>query len=187
MSFSQIPVFLRHGMDERPIRYEYEKLTLDFENQSDNPNPEYANDGDSGFDLRAWITENDNLSKLNKTENKYQITLKPMERRLIHTGLYFNLPLHTEIQVRSRSGISLREGLVVLNSPGTVDGNYTNEVGIIIINLSKKDITITSGDRIAQGVLMPVYCKELVNLHQVDKVKENNSRNKNGIGSTGIK
>ena len=187
MPFSQTPIFTRYGMDDRPTRYEFEKQTLCFENRSDNPDPEYANNADSGFDLRAWITESDNLSRLNKEENKYQITLKPMERRLIHTGLFFNLPLHTEMQVRSRSGLSLKEGLVVLNSPGTVDGNYTNEVGVIVINLSKKDITITSGDRIAQGVLMPVYCKELVLLQRVDKVKENQGRNKNGFGSTGIK
>lgn len=83
--------------------------------------------------------------------------------------------------------MALKHGLSVLNTPGTVDSNYVNEVCIIAVNLSKKDIVITSGDRIAQAVLMPVYCKELVNMQQVEEVESNKSRNLDGFGSTGVK
>ena len=121
------------------------------------------------------------------TEGKYTITLKSLERKLIHTGLCLNIPENCEIQVRPRSGMALKHGLSVLNTPGTVDSNYVNEVCIIAVNLSKKDIVITSGDRIAQAVLMPVYCKELVNMQQVEEVESNKSRNLDGFGSTGVK
>lgn len=187
MSFAKIPEFERNGMKEKPDSFKLDIQTVKFENRSDNQNPEYVHSGDSGFDLRAWITESDEGAKFDKNENKYKITLKSLERRLIHTGLYFNLPQYTEMQVRPRSGMALKQGLGVVNSPGTVDANYTNEVGVIAINLSNKPITITSGDRIAQAVIMPVYCNELVKLEQVEKVEENDSRNLNGFGSSGVK
>lgn len=187
MSFAKIPEFERNGMKEKPDSFKLDIQAIKFENRSDNQNPEYVHSGDSGFDLRAWITESDEGAKFDKNENKYKITLKSLERRLIHTGLYFNLPQYTEMQVRPRSGMALKQGLGVVNSPGTVDANYTNEVGVIAINMSNKPITITSGDRIAQAVLMPVYCKELVKLEQVEKVEENDSRNLNGFGSSGVK
>lgn len=83
--------------------------------------------------------------------------------------------------------MALKQGLSVLNTPGTVDSNYVNEVCIIAVNLSKKDIVITSGDRIAQAVLMPVYVKELTILQQVDEIESNEFRNLDGFGSTGVK
>ena len=187
MTFGKIPMFMRGGIYDKPDNYTPDIQILKFANKSDNPNPEYVHSGDSGFDLRAWITEDDDGAKLNKNEGKYAITLKSLERKLIHTGLYFNIPENCEIQVRPRSGLALKQGLSVLNTPGTVDSNYTNEVGIIAVNLSKKDITIVSGDRIAQAVLMPVYSKELVNMQQVEEVESNESRNLDGFGSTGVK
>lgn len=160
-----------------------EVKTVQFVNKSPNKDPEYANDGDSGFDLRAWISENDADGFY---DNEYKIILKPLERRLIHTGIYVALPPFTEAQVRSRSGCTLKQGLVVGNSPGTVDNFYRNEVGIIAINLSNQDIIITNGDRIAQLVIMPVYLKELVNLEKVDKIYTNTKRGLKGFGSSGI-
>ena len=187
MTFGTIPMFMRDGIYDKPDNYMPDVQILRFVNKSDNPNPEYAHSGDSGFDLRAWITETDEGAKFNKKEEKYTITLKSLERKLIHTGLYFDIPKNCEIQVRPRSGMALKQGLSVLNTPGTVDSNYVNEVCIIAVNLSKKDIVITSGDRIAQAVLMPVYCKELVNMQQVEEVESNESRNLDGFGSTGVK
>lgn len=187
MTFGKIPMFMRGGIYDKPDNYMPDVQILKFANKSDNPNPKYAHSGDSGFDLRAYITESDENAKLDKKEGKYTITLKSLERKLIHTGLYFNIPENCEIQVRPRSGMALKHGLSVLNTPGTVDSNYVNEVCIIAVNLSKKDIVITSGDRIAQAVLMPVYCKELVNMQQVEEVESNKSRNLDGFGSTGVK
>lgn len=186
MTFGKIPMFMRGGIYDKPDNYMPDVQILKFVNKSDNPNPEYAHSGDSGFDLRAWITESDEGAKFDKKEEKYTITLKSLERKLIHTGLYFDIPENCEIQVRPRSGMALKQGLSVLNTPGTVDSTYVNEVCIIAVNLSKKDIIIMSGDRIAQAVLMPVYVKELTILQQVDKIEENEFRNLDGFGSTDV-
>ena len=107
-----------------------------------NPDPNYAHVGDSGFDIRASLKES--------------ITLKPLERKLIPTGLSFELSPNTELQVRPRSGMTLKYGITVLNTPGTVDEGYRGDVGIIVINLSNDKYTIEDGDRIAQGVIMNV-------------------------------
>lgn len=100
-------------------QYNKEIKKVKFVNKSPNEDPKYAHDGDSGFDLRAWICETDKESKLNEN-GEYTITLEPLERRLIHTGIYVELPENTEAQVRSRSGLSLKQGLIVANTPGTV-------------------------------------------------------------------
>ena len=152
-----------------------------FVNESPNTDPEYAKEGDSGFDLRAWITEEETESV-----DELYVTLKPLERRLIHTGLYFELPKDTEGQVRSRSGCSLKQGLIVLNSPGTIDSRFRGEVGIIAINLSNEDIKIKNGDRIAQMVICPVFCKECVNLIKQKSIDKNTERGSEKFGSTGI-
>lgn len=159
---------------------------LKFVNKSPNPDPSFAHIGDSGFDLRAWINGNDTNADQNK-KGEWFIELEPFETRLFHTGLYFSLPHHTEIQVRTRSGLALEKQLVVTNSPGTVDEYYTNEVGVIITNLSKEKHIITNGDRIAQGVLCEVLNNPLTKLIKVDKIGENEYRNKNGFGSSGVK
>ena len=160
---------------------------LHFVNKSPNANPVYANVGDSGFDLRAWIQESDKGAKLNNETGKYQITLKSLERTLIHTGIYAEIPDDCEIQVRPRSGLALKQGLSICNTPGTVDTNYVNEIGIIAINLSKKPITIEDGDKIAQAVLMPVYNSYYTTLIEMDKIEENEFRNMAGFGSSGVK
>lgn len=150
------------------------KKTLKFVNKSPNVNPCYSKSEDSGFDLRAWISNEENY-----------IELRPLERRLIHTGLYFELPEDTEIQVRPRSGAAIKIGLSVVNTPGTVDRNYTGEVCIVAINLSYDTIRINNGDRIAQAVLMPVYNGSKVTLENVSEIEENAERGSDGFGSTG--
>lgn len=148
------------------------KIDVNFVNKSNNPDPEYAHEMDSGFDIRA------NLSK--------DIEIKPLERKLIPTGLFFNLPQNYELQVRSRSGLALKNGLFVLNSPGTVDNKYTNEVSILLCNISNEIFVIKHGDRIAQGVLSSVSSTNILKLNRVETIVENDGRSKNGFGSTGI-
>lgn len=148
---------------------------LKFVNKSPNPDPEFKCDGDSGFDLRAWV------------EDGGEITLKPLERRLIHTGLYFELPQYTEIQVRPRSGLALKSGISLVNAPGTVDESYTGEVGAILINLSNDEFVIHTGDRIAQAVLVPVYNKALVKLEKIAEITSKTERGDGGFGHTGYK
>ena len=144
-----------------------------FENNSPNPDPSYANPSDSGFDVRAWIEEG-------------SVTLKPLERKVIHTGLYFEVPELTEIQVRPRSGNALKRGLSICNTPGTIDEGYRGEICVIAINLSNDDITIENGEKIAQCAICPVYKGETVDLIRVDKIdREATDRKEKGFGSTG--
>jgi dUTP pyrophosphatase len=131
--------------------------------------PEYVYESDSGFDLRS-------------TE---ELTIKAGERALVPTGLCFDIPDGYEIQVRSKSGLALNEGLMVLNSPGTVDSGYQSEIKVILFNTSKNDIQIKLKQKIAQAVLCPVVNGKWVNLIKVDNLK-NKDRNSNGFGSTGL-
>ena len=145
------------------------KVPLEFINNSDNTNPEYAYVSDSGFDLRAnedaWIF--------------------PMSRSIIKTGLIFNIPDGYEIQVRSKSGIALKQGLFVLNSPGTVDSGYLGEIQVIMFNTTTEKVKIEKGQKVAQAVLCPVVGGKWVNLIRVEKI-EDKDRNNNGFGSTGL-
>jgi dUTP pyrophosphatase len=146
------------------------KIKTKFTNNSNNPDPEYAKIGDSGFDLRAFITE--------------PITLKSLERKLIPTGLKFELSPNTELQVRPRSGMALKYGISVLNTPGTVDEGYRGEVGVIVVNLSNEEYTIQPGERIAQGVIMNVVGQGISDLTKVNNLSVS-ERGDNGFGSTG--
>ena len=148
------------------------KLTIEtkFTNSSDNSDPEYAKVGDSGFDLRAYLSE--------------PVTLKPLERKLIPTGLKFELPPNTELQVRPRSGMALKHGISVLNTPGTVDEGYRGDVGVISINLSNEDYTIEPGERIAQGVIMNVIGQNISELTKTNSLSDT-ERGEGGLGSTG--
>ena len=145
-------------------------VSLGFINKSSNKDPEYVYDGDSGFDLRANCGES--------------ITLKPLERFVVPTGLYFKIPVGYELQVRQRSGLSAKKGLTVLNTPGTVDQGYTGEIKIILVNLSNETTKIIQGDRIAQAVLCPVLTKLSATLSPVDSLV-NTDRGDGGFGSTG--
>lgn len=149
------------------------KIPVKFVNKSNNPNPDYAHDGDSGFDIRANL--------------ETQIVITPGERRLIPTGLYFELPPQMELQIRSRSGLALKNGIVVLNSPGTVDNSYRGEIGVILINHGDEEFLIKHGDRIAQGVFAYVSAKNLIKLEEVKKISDDTDRGSAGYGSSGIK
>jgi len=170
---SQINSTLDHLNDEilTAQKLEFSKIKVKFINKSNNPDPTYANEGDSGFDLRANIDE--------------PITIGMLERTIVPTGLFFELQKGTELQVRPRSGLAAKNGISVVNTPGTVDSHYRGEVKIILINLSKDPFTINHGDRIAQGVVMPVFGENKVNLINTDTLNET-SRGSDGFGSSGI-
>jgi dUTP pyrophosphatase len=136
-------------------------------NQSNNPLPEYATQGSSGMDIRAFIDS--------------PIVLRPMERALVPTGLFVELRDGYEIQVRPRSGLALKQGITCLNSPGTIDADYRGEIKVVLINLSNEDQIIHSGDRIAQLVVAEV-AKAKWNL--VEQINET-ERGVGGFGSTG--
>lgn len=136
-------------------------------NTSPNPLPAYATEGSSGMDIRASLPE--------------PVTLQPMERSLIPTGLFVELPDGYEIQVRPRSGLAINHGITCLNSPGTVDADYRGELKVILVNLSGEPHTIHSGDRIAQMVLQKV---EKISWLAADTINET-QRGTGGFGHTG--
>ena len=131
--------------------------------------PEYAYPTDSGFDL--YSTK--------------EITLEPFGRALIPTGLKLSFDIGYEIQVRPKSGLALKQGITVLNTPGTVDSGYNGEIMVIVFNTNQTEFTIPKGMKIAQAVLCPVINGKYVNLQLVDKI-EDKDRGANGFGSTGI-
>ena len=137
-------------------------------NLSENQIPEYATSGSSGLDLRANVT--------------VPVTLKPMERRMIPTGLFLEIPKGFEVQVRPRSGLALKHGITCLNSPGTVDSDYRGEIKIILINLSTEEHIINNGDRIAQMVV----CKVENALLQPVVQLEPTLRGEGGFGHSGL-
>ena len=161
-----------------------EKMKLKFVNKSPHPNPEYKHDGDSGFDLRAWITPDDGNYSTD-LDGKLFLILRPLERRLIHTGIYVDIPDSCEIQIRSRSGTALKKALIVLNTPGTIDEPYTGEICLIMINLSNESVYITDGERIAQAVVCPVYSSKYIDLVEVDAIVKDTTRGAGGFNSTG--
>ena len=142
-------------------------MLIKIKNLSNNPDPSYATEGSAGFDLAASLTET--------------VTLKPLSRVLIPTGLYFEIPPGKEMQVRPRSGHAFKHGITVLNSPGTIDSDYRGEVGVILINLGDTEFTINSGDRIAQGVITDFIQAQFVR----DELNET-VRGKGGFGSTNL-
>lgn len=149
------------------------KIKLSFVNESNNPDPEYATNGSSGFDLRA------NLDS--------PVRIHPHGVKIIPTGLYFEIPENFEIQVRPRSGLAAKNFVTVLNTPGTIDADYRGEIKVILINHSNTAYVVNHGDRIAQGVLATVTAKNVVNLTKVNKISTDTERGSGGFGSTGIK
>lgn len=156
-------------MNDFFMKSQEKKVILSYSNESENENPSYAYQSDSGFDLRSteelWIQAND--------------------RRLIPTGLRLDIPDGYEIQVRSKSGLALNQGLFVLNSPGTVDSGYQGEIKVILFNTTNERIKINKGQKIAQAVLCPVVNGKWVNLVKVNNI-DKKDRNDNGFGSTGL-
>jgi len=145
-----------------------QKLEVRYSLDNDNQPPLYHYPTDSGFDLRSSET----------------VTLEPMDRKLISTGLRIDIPRRYEIQVRPKSGLTIKRGLTVLNTPGTVDQGYTGEIKVIMINLSNESQTIVAGDKIAQAVLCPVIQGGEIELIRVSNI-EDKDRSDNGFGSTG--
>jgi dUTP pyrophosphatase len=131
--------------------------------------PKFAYDTDSGVDLYS-VDEH---------------VIQPMGRQLIPTGIVIDVPENHEIQIRSKSGLALNQGLFVLNSPGTVDQGYTGEIKVILFNTNKEEFIITKGMKIAQAVLCPVVCGKWIDIVKVSEV-ENKNRSNNGFGSTGL-
>ena len=138
-------------------------------NKSNHELPHYETEASAGMDLRA------NLDS--------PIVLKPLERAIIKTGLYLELPIGIEAQVRPRSGLAAKKGITVLNAPGTIDADYRGEVGVILINLSNEPFTIESGERIAQMVIAK---HERADWNVVESLS-NTARGEGGFGSTGVK
>lgn len=136
-------------------------------NKSKHPLPEYKTKLSAGMDIRANIDD--------------IVTLKPLERKLVPTGLYIELPEGYEAQMRPRSGLALNEGLGLLNSPGTIDADYRGEIGIIVVNLSNTVVTIKDGDRICQMVINKVEQAELIEVDTLDETE----RGAGGFGHTG--
>jgi len=147
------------------------KPKVKYQNTSTNPNLEYKYIDDSGMDLRANLTK--------------PIIIKSLERALIPTGIHFELPESFEVQVRPRSGLAIKKGVTVLNTPGTVDRGYSGEIKIILMNLSKETFTVNHGDRIAQAVVSPVISGRWCNLIKVNNLSTT-QRGDGGFGSTGI-
>lgn len=138
-------------------------------NKSKHALPEYATQHAAGLDLKANIDE--------------PITLKPLQRELIATGLFIELPVGFEAQIRPRSGLAFKNGITVLNSPGTIDADYRGEVKVLLVNLSDSDFVINDGERIAQ---MVVAKHEQINWRSVDALGDTD-RGEGGFGSTGKK
>ena len=131
--------------------------------------PAYATPQSAGMDLRANLDE--------------PITLRPLERRLIPTGLHIALPEGYEAQVRPRSGLALKHGLTVLNTPGTIDADYRGEIGVVLINLSQQDFVVNDGERIAQMVIARHEQGDFVVVEELDETE----RGEGGYGHTGVK
>jgi len=138
-------------------------------NKGHQPLPAYATPQSAGMDLRANIEE--------------PITLKPMERKLIPTGLHIALPAGYEAQVRPRSGLALKKGITVLNSPGTIDADYRGEIGVLLINLSQEDFIVNDGERVAQMVIAKHEQGDFIEVETLDETE----RGEGGYGHTGVK
>ncbi|TNF46028.1 MAG: dUTP diphosphatase [Bacteroidetes bacterium] len=138
-------------------------------NQSKNPLPAYETGLSAGMDVRANLDE--------------PVILKPLERALIKTGLFLEIPEGYECQVRPRSGLAFKKGITVLNSPGTIDADYRGEVGVILVNLSSEPFTVEHGERIAQLVFAKVKQAKWIEVEELSETE----RGAGGFGSTGVK
>ncbi len=144
-------------------------LNINIINKSENPLPQYATEGSSGMDIRA--------------NNEIPLELKPMERMLIPTGLFLEIPMGYEAQIRPRSGLAVNKGLTCLNTPGTIDSDYRGEVKVLLINLSNEVQIIQWGERIAQMVFVKIDIAQLTLVQQLNDTQ----RAAGGFGHTGIK
>ena len=144
-------------------------MTINIINKSAHALPNYETIASAGMDLRANITES--------------ITLKPLGRAIIKTGLFIALPIGYEAQVRPRSGLAAKNGITVLNAPGTIDADYRGEIGVILVNLSNDDFVIQNGERIAQMIIAKHERADWIEVQELTET----SRGEGGFGSTGVK
>ncbi len=145
------------------------KMEIKIVNKSNNDLPAYSTEMSAGMDVRACLNE--------------PVIIKPLERKLIPTGLYVEIPKGFEIQIRPRSGLALKKGITVLNTPGTIDADYRGEIGVILVNISQEDFVVENGERICQ---MIVAAHETVKWNLVEKLGET-ERGAGGFGHTGKK
>ena len=143
-------------------------MKININNKSKHPLPHYETTSSAGMDLKANLDEN--------------IILKPLERTIIKTGLYMALPTGYEAQIRPRSGLAIKNGITVLNAPGTIDADYRGEIGVILVNLSNDNFTIKDGDRIAQMVIAKYQQANWIEVTSLDETE----RGTGGFGSTGV-
>lgn len=143
-------------------------MKINIINKSKHALPHYETKSSAGMDIKANLEEN--------------ITLKPLERTIVKTGLYIALPQGYEAQVRPRSGLAIKNGITVLNAPGTIDADYRGEIGVILVNLSDTNFTIKDGDRIAQMVIAKYKQANWQEVNSLDETK----RGEGGFGSTGV-
>lgn len=144
-------------------------MTIKIINKSNHQLPSYETIASAGMDLRATLD--------------LPVTLKPLERAIVKTGLFIELPIGYEAQIRPRSGLAAKKGITVLNTPGTIDADYRGEIGVILVNLSNEDFVIEDGERIAQMIIAK---HERAEWHQVGTLSET-ERGAGGFGSTGVK
>ena len=144
-------------------------MNINIINKSSHDLPHYETGASAGMDLRANISET--------------VTLQPLERAIIKTGLFIELPVGVEAQVRPRSGLAAKKGITVLNAPGTIDADYRGEIGVILVNLSNEEFIIENGERIAQLVIAKHERADWVAVEELSET----SRGEGGFGSTGVK
>ncbi len=144
-------------------------MTINIINKSAHQLPHYETIASAGMDLRANLTES--------------VILQPLERTIIKTGLFIELPIGFEAQVRPRSGLAAKKGITVLNAPGTVDADYRGEIGVILVNLSNEAFTIENGERVAQLVIAKHERAEWIEVEELSSTE----RGEGGFGSTGVK
>jgi dUTP pyrophosphatase len=144
-------------------------MTINIINKSNHNLPNYETKASAGMDLRANLTD--------------AIVLKPLERAIVKTGLFIELPIGYEAQVRPRSGLAAKNGITVLNSPGTIDADYRGEIGVILVNLSNQPFVVENGERIAQLIIAKHERAEWIEVQELTET----SRGEGGFGSTGVK
>jgi len=149
--------------------FQHKNMTIQIINKSQHELPNYETIASAGMDVRANLTE--------------PITLNPLERAIVKTGLFIELPIGYEAQVRPRSGLAAKKGITVLNSPGTIDADYRGEIGVILVNLSNEVFTVENGERIAQLIIAKHERAEWISV----EVLSETSRGEGGFGSTGTK
>lgn len=179
--------FIQNGISNLLIITMQEQVNI--VNKSDNALPAYASPGDAGMDLRAnishqWLVSEGFADPVDRSDLTEDLILKPLQRAIVPTGIYIQLPKGHEAQIRPRSGLAAKHGISIVNSPGTIDSQYRGEIKVILVNLSNDNVTIKHGDRICQMVIAKY---ENISLTEVNELTDETERGTGGFGHTGIK